>query len=211
MRSEYLKHLKQQIGFIIRSCDSFDAGHTDEAIRIATSLRILFHNTGQSTSLMAHLDALDISLLSTVIDRDAEIAAQGLHDGIVIFGGLFCTRISSETGVSLQASLDGGETRELVPITKWLNQAVSSTMSRIRVTRRDIILGATNKDGGAHVDLNLPVPYQVASGESPIGFFMKKPGVENRNPLERTHLVSLRQMGYEILNSPDLQSLCSDS
>lgn len=210
MRSEYLKHLKQQIGFIKRSCDSFDAGHTDEAIRIATSLRVLLHNTGQSTSLIKHLDALNISLLSTVIDRDAEIAAQGPNDGILIFGGLFCTTIDT-TGVSLQASLDCGETRELVPITKWLNQIVSSTMSRIRVTRYDIILGATNKDGGAHVDLNLPVPYQVASGESSMGFFMKKSGVDIQNPLEKTHLVSLRQMGYEILNSPDVQSLCADS
>jgi hypothetical protein len=209
MRSEYLKHLKQQIGFIKRSCDSFDAGHTDEAIRIATSLRILLHNTGQSVSLMKHLDALDISLLSTVIDRDAEIADQGPNDTIVIFGGLFC--ISEATDVSLQACLDGGETRDLVSITKWLNQIVSSTRSRIRVTRRDIILGATNKDGGAHVDLKLPVPYQVAAGESPMGFFMKKPGVAAENPLEKTHLVSLRQMGYEILNSPGVQSLNSES
>lgn len=210
MRSEYLKHLKQQIGFIKRSCDSFDAGHTDEAIRIATSLRILFHNTGQSTSLMAHLAALDISLLSTVIDRDTEIADQGPNDKIVIFGGLFCILVDAETGVSLQACLDGG-TKELVPITKWLNQIVCSTRSRIRVTRRDIILGATNKDGGAHVDLNLSVPYQVASGESPIGFFIKKPGAAAQNPLEKTHWVSLRQMGYEILNSPDVQSLCSEA
>ena len=210
MRSDYLKHLKQQIGFIKRSCDSFDAGHTDEAIRIATSLRILFHNTGQSTSLMAHLDALDISLLSTVVDRDEEIAAQGPNDTIVIFGGLFCTLVSAETGVSLQACLDG-ETKELVPITKWLNQIVCSTRSRIRVTRRDIILGATNKDGGAHVDLNLSAPYQVASGESPMGFFINKPGVAGPNPLEKTHLVSLRQMSYEILNSPDVQSLCSEA
>lgn len=210
MRNDYLKHLKQQIGFIKRSCDSFDAGHTDEAIRIAISLRILFHNTGQSTSLMAHLDALDISLLSTVIDRDTEIAQQRPNDTIVIFGGLFAIAISSATDVSLEACLDG-EIRELVPITKWLNQIVCSTRSRIRVTRRDIILGAANKDGGAHVDLNLSVPYQVASGESPTGFFIKKPGDAGPTPLEKTHLVSLRQMGYEILNSPDVQSLCSEA
>ncbi|MCK0439193.1 hypothetical protein MUG78_06870 [Gordonia alkaliphila] len=38
--------LSSHIGFLKRSCWLFDQGHEDEALRIATSLRVLFHDTG---------------------------------------------------------------------------------------------------------------------------------------------------------------------
>jgi len=157
------------------------------------------------------LGSQTFSLLSTVIDRDDEFNNLGTSDRIVIFCGLFYIRINSNTDVCLQPTLDSGENADLVPISKWLDQIVSSTLSNIRVTRRDIILGATNKHGGAHVDLKLSVPYQVACGESPTGYFRKVADSATHSPLEATHLVSLRQMGYELLNSPDILKLVAEA
>lgn len=47
--------LSSHVGFLKRSCWLFDQGHEDEALRIATSLRVLFHDTDASTSLLTHL------------------------------------------------------------------------------------------------------------------------------------------------------------
>jgi hypothetical protein len=57
--------LKKQLSFIENSCMAYDQGQVNEAIRIATSLRILLHDTALSISLLTHLDAKDIRLLST--------------------------------------------------------------------------------------------------------------------------------------------------
>lgn len=53
--SELKAHLKEQISFLVSSCELFDEGKRDEAKRITTHLRILFHDTGMSKSLLKQL------------------------------------------------------------------------------------------------------------------------------------------------------------
>jgi hypothetical protein len=60
--------LAEQLGFLGRSCEDFDPGHHAEAVRIAAVLRTLFHDTRSSTSLLSHLNARKIHLLSTTFD-----------------------------------------------------------------------------------------------------------------------------------------------
>jgi hypothetical protein len=47
--------LREQLGFIERSTRFFDEGHEEEALRLATTMRVLFHDTALSTSLLTHL------------------------------------------------------------------------------------------------------------------------------------------------------------
>ena len=42
-RDELLEQWDDQIGFIKRSCEDYDAGAHSEAKRIAISIRVLFH------------------------------------------------------------------------------------------------------------------------------------------------------------------------
>jgi len=51
------KKLEEQVQFIRRSCNAYDQGAEEEALRIATSLRVIFHQTGASTSLITNLGA----------------------------------------------------------------------------------------------------------------------------------------------------------
>lgn len=37
--------LLKQLGFLERSAKAFDEGHEDEGVRLATSMRVLFHDT----------------------------------------------------------------------------------------------------------------------------------------------------------------------
>ena len=51
----YREQLTRHLEFIRRSCESYDAGDKAEGLRIAVSLRVLFHDTNHCTSLMTHL------------------------------------------------------------------------------------------------------------------------------------------------------------
>jgi hypothetical protein len=65
---DFKLQLKKQLKFLNSSCEAFDAGDMEEAIRIATCIRVLFHQTRESISLITHLGGADIKLLSTTID-----------------------------------------------------------------------------------------------------------------------------------------------
>ena len=64
---QYKEALATQLRFIQRSCEVFDQGHWDEAIRIATQLRIILNpGGGNKKSLLQHLGInRQIKLLST--------------------------------------------------------------------------------------------------------------------------------------------------
>lgn len=61
------EQLRRQLKFIDASCRAYDAGEIEEALRIAVSLRVIFHDTTNSTSLLTHLGKKQsISLISTI-------------------------------------------------------------------------------------------------------------------------------------------------
>ena len=63
---------------------------------------------------------------------------------------------------------------------------------------------ASNKDGGAHVDKKLSKEY----GETAKSGFLGTITVGDTTiPIDNTHLTALRQIGYELLNSPEITTL----
>jgi hypothetical protein len=52
--------LQKQIRFLNNSSKLFDEGEEDEAVRLATTIRVLFHDTYSSTSLLKQLNIKDI-------------------------------------------------------------------------------------------------------------------------------------------------------
>jgi hypothetical protein len=68
------------------------------------------------------------------------------------------------------------------------------------------VLGAANKDGGAHVDPRLTPEYEALSRELVLrlGFVSPITGDRLSFKTDVAHLVALRQMAWEILNSPDV-------
>src|SRR5687768_10194995 len=57
--------LHQQLQFIRRSAKLYDQGDEDEALRLATALRVVLHDTGSSTSLLKHLGLSNTKMLSS--------------------------------------------------------------------------------------------------------------------------------------------------
>jgi hypothetical protein len=196
---DFKKKLEQQMGFLRRSCDSYDAGYTDESLRIAMVIRILIHDTKASTSLLNHLNAVAINLSSTVetiaSPRTALMHAMG--------------RLTiSQAGATWKAATTPDAIKTQFPVSDWWNQIVY-IQGAARLSRKDLVLAAADKDGGAHVDAELTSEYEalISSGER--GFFHYSPTgeMDKFQPITDAHLVYIRQMGHELLSSPELLAL----
>ncbi len=195
---DFHAHLARQLAFLKRSCESYDAGATDEAIRIATIIRVLIHNTKSSTSLLKHLNATTINLLSTT---------DGATPNTVMYFGLGTMRLGDGC-CRYFPSLDFGPVKKMIPVSQWWDQIVFVLDPQTRLSRRKIILSAANQDGGAHVDASLSKEYEALSSDGAIGHYTYGSNVkEVHQPIEDVHFVAIRQMAYELLDSPDLNAL----
>lgn len=70
-KEELEQHLFEQIEMLKLSCESFDRGVLFESKRIATGIRVLFHNTKSSHALIEQLGIKNkINYLSTATPYD---------------------------------------------------------------------------------------------------------------------------------------------
>lgn len=63
--SRYEERLVSHIGFLRTSSATFDSVQEDEALRLATSIRVIVHDTDKSTSLLSHLQLKGTRMLSS--------------------------------------------------------------------------------------------------------------------------------------------------
>jgi len=183
----FRENLKQQLQFIANSCEGYDRGKTIEAIRISTPLRVLFH-TKRSPSLLKHLGTEQVPILSTCPIR------QSISEGLA-FDGLTCI-----CGEGIQPKLGPNKTDLEIPAFDWWQQHVLSLGDGHILSRKDIVLTTVNKNGGAHVDDRLPQYYEKLVD----GLWISS---TEGGPLINHQFPCLRQMGYEVLHSPQLLAL----
>jgi hypothetical protein len=191
--------LVRQMGFLQRSCILFDAGYHDEAIRIATAVRILLHDTSKSTSLLTLCHAKGIHLLSTCEPMEQV-------QSCLFFEGL--DRYS--TG-SFSPKLGASTFKEEIPALMWWTQVVVLLEYNRHISRRDLVLAAANRDGGAHVDDLTPEYQRLTDGSWVLASPCLSAGHDfdliNADIFRETHFMALRQIGYEVLSSPALIAL----
>jgi hypothetical protein len=196
---DFKEQLKKQIQFLQSSCDSYDKGHKDEAIRIAVSLRTIFHQTPKSVSLLKHLNRYP-TILSTCekIPRDAK----------------FWTNLTNQHISPVQEfaeyipKLDTARTKKNIMYRQWWATETVYLLGKLDIKRKDLVLAAANKDGGAHVDKAYDKDYETILNGVGWSMQINRPdGSEIHLPYKYGHLSALRQMGYEVLNSPNLLKL----
>ena len=154
-KSQYARlaaKLRQQLTFLRRSCDAYDTGVEDESIRIASAMRIIFHDKGRSTSLMTHLGLKVTKMLSS---------SRGLGDWKDF---LDQTDFRSPQPIHMVPLL--GDRFIELQLDEWWNNQPVFNHDGVPYSRRMISLSAAEKDGGAHVDEELERYYQVLSQES---------------------------------------------
>jgi hypothetical protein len=193
-RARLTEKLREQLRFIQRSCEAFDKGAEEEALRIATSLRVIFHDTSTSVSLISHLDFGGKKMLSS---------ARGLGDWRDYLGHKL--DLTSPKPV-VMFPLFGDKFRALSLRDWWSNEPVFTHNSQ-RFSRRKIILSAANKDGGAHVDAKLEKYYEIlCAGEYAISIignltYTGEPPFPQGVPQypKNAHLALIRQFAHETL------------
>jgi len=205
MPRDFPRHLNRQVGFLSRSCELYDRGDKEEAIRIATALRVLFRQTPSSTSLITHLGSPSISLVST-IEPDPLPHPQ-----------LNLTYSAIELTAQLHDSIPRGMPdygTQLVPLATWWDSEIvfaaslPSQQTLMKMTRQKLVIVAANQDGGTHVDSNLDGIYdQMEKGAGLTINFSPDFGPTVAIALTNSHLAALRQIAAEVLMSDELLAL----
>jgi hypothetical protein len=194
-------HLARQLSFLSRSCQGYDAGFSDEAVRIAVVLRVLFHDTKRSKSLLRQMRRRDIHLIST---------CPPLTPNLVYFQGLGQTKVHasySASTVEFVPDLGPYKDARLMPLDEWWQQVIMISDGK-SVRRVQLILSAANQDGGAHVDPELSPEYERLATAGALGHYSIKDSQGLRaGPIIDAHFVFLRQIGQEVLLSNDLRCL----
>lgn len=168
-RSTNDEKLNEQYGFLKRSVDGFTQGHRSEALRIATTIRVLIHETAKSTPLLKLLTPryLDLEILD--IRPSYDPAKTIFYIGIGV-------RVNNATGLSPILDLKEPNSPAVpVPLGEWWNRTkliFTDANQKIVFTRKDLILTLANKEGGAHVDTNLPPEFEKYVLESPLKFMV---------------------------------------
>lgn len=186
--------LQRQLGFLQRSCEAFDAGQSDEGLRIAVSLRVLFHDTQSSTSLLTHLGIKNTARVLTTFEPGYE---KNEKTGMIKIAIPFWINSS---GVRTPPLADTTR-RDFIHAITWWEEIVMALSDKF--SRKDIILAAANQDGGAHVDAN-PSDKTNALREGVGTYTRVHPGEIKKIVLTNHHLHLLRQFAYEVLASPDV-------
>jgi hypothetical protein len=146
----------EQRGFLQRSVEAFNDGHGEEALRIATTIRVLVHETGHSRPLLKSVrpDYLEFPIL------DFPVSDPPGGDKVLVRYGIG-VKISGKDGVQ---PITDTSRMELTSIGKWWEKSclvfTDPDGERIEFRRRDLLLTLANKEGGAHLDTSLPPKYE---------------------------------------------------
>jgi hypothetical protein len=173
-KADILAKLKEQMGFLRTSVHSFYEGNFAESIRIATSIRVLVHETGRSKPLL--MQAMPSGLEVPILDHEPEKTE---HEQIMGF------TVGVRLGSTLALAVDLASFHySLSSVGAWWNRTVFTFPAQFGnqpvYRRRQVILILANKEGGAHVDEHEDPDYRRLMTDSPLSFVVS--GVRLETP-----------------------------
>lgn len=213
---ELSEQLRRQHGFLERFGQSFDAGHLDEAWSLATTVRVLVHDTAKSISLLEQLAVKDtMRFLDTgdPVEDQWFRTPKGLMQRINVLGTGLLLLSGHGTVAEWKPRLDEDpETRRWIPFKDWWEQAVLRSWADPERLwrRRKLVLSLANQEGGAHVDPDVDEHFDAVLRKHAGRFTIEGPGGPAKvtsSPVPPT----VRQIAYELQLSlerqfPDLTS-----
>ena len=194
------QQLAQQLGYLSRSAQLFDLGYADEGIRLATTLRVLFHDRpndrkGQG-SLFKLLGQPKVCLITTCKSHNHSPNTL-VSDGYLHLPGNIRP---------WKEYLD--QSAQSIGVLEWWNQVIF-VVNRIQVKRKDLVLWAAEKDGGAHTDSKTDKTYDALMN---MWEAYTESGSETQSvPIPPQHLFALRRFALEVLASKELSALAVPS
>jgi len=149
MSRDFKKHLQKQLKLLQKASNEYDYGDIDEAINIASRLRVLLHDKNQNIALLTHLEQKNKLYFISTLETIEETRNKFLKEhGIVI------------NQDNPPAMIVGGERKppfgswgikKYLPFDVWWNEKILK-INDIEYSRADIVLITTDKEGGSHID-----------------------------------------------------------
>lgn len=193
---DFKARLQEQLGFLNSSCLLYDQGREAEAIRIATCVRVLAYDSPRSTSILSHLGVKD---QLGFIDRGPSFPSD---PRVITIGFGLCYLQSTIGGTGQETRLspcldseDPQRNHPPVSFDDWWSRTILKDQRDQVFSRKDFVLMAANKDGGAHVDSKLPEAYEALSRNNSVEVGI---GPDNRPAGQEIILGSLRHIGFEL-------------
>lgn len=186
--TQLLEKVEAQKGFLDASILAYDAGVETESLRMAVAVRVLVHRTKNSHALLAQLsdlNALALPNTGEAFGPDKEVLPNGnirVHAGS--FHRLARGRMS-QSEVKYIPKLDEIANAPMVGFSEWWDTPVLRQRGPLinaplrELSRKDVVLGLANKEGGAHVDPNPHFNWWMATRS---GAFGSVDTDENGNP-----------------------------
>lgn len=231
-RGDLVEKLREQIGFLDRSAALFDEGHEDEALRLAAIMRVLLQDTSTSHSLLGQLGAKE---KLEYLDTSEPIHPRNVLPTMGLVGARIDVGPSGHVG-RYAAPLEGnyrdkpaplylrgaflGEGAELPsdlpeppysrprPFGDWWNDPVTKDSQAELFARRDYVLAAAHKEGGAHVDPSLDAAWAGLTRNNTLNMRVDPAGGVSvsvgpvlggiKVALGNPALASIRQIAYEL-------------
>jgi hypothetical protein len=184
-------HLKEQLDFLITSCELYDKGRFSEAKRIATIIRILFHDTRCSKSLLGQLGKKRDQFYSTNLPLFRE--SLGTYSGLTLIG------IKGKDTIYYPKLDEMPFNINWLSFENWWNEIIFRDKLGNFISRSMLIKTSTNQDGGAHIDDALDeIYYNLAKNNSLETHIFD--GV-NSSSIPNPEKAAIRQIGHEVLKT----------
>jgi hypothetical protein len=153
----YLNLFKEQYDLLRAGIEDYYAGKEARAVDISVRIRTLVHSTASSTPYLSFIDPNFLDLLIYHQPRK--------HDqpgAVLVMKHRFQLRGDGTTKFLRPAFTEEGSTYELVPLRQWWTEEFL-VIGTVRSSKKQVVLDLANKDGGAHVDEDVPVRHAAAS------------------------------------------------
>jgi hypothetical protein len=152
MQGDRLKiKLREQRTFLNTSCELYDAGNEIEAIRLATTARVLLYDEGNNRGLLRQLDAK--SRITWRSPRVLGLIEMGQRSRLAVMRSDIQPNTRSFKYLPIDPKLLRlDEFVENLNFDAWFNQSVFISDAGTSFSRRDFIRTLAHKEGGAHVD-----------------------------------------------------------
>lgn len=192
--AELQQQLEDQIDLLNELIAIYDRGKIVAAKSMASSIRVLLHDTQNSHALLFQVgDFINKPFLSTAELREQQ---EGNAAWSGSYSGLIGVSIGSSNGYV--PNLDAGKARWL-PFSTYWNEIIFIDEKNNSFTRKDIILAVANQDGGSHVDPGLDPKYRELSRNNSLGFYAGS--IDNMQGLSGAELASIRQIAHEVMKT----------
>jgi hypothetical protein len=199
-KDELVNHLKDQINFLIASSISYDNGFEGESKRLATVIRVLVHDTTQSSALLAQLNKMEILFFDS--------SCTFYPNNPLPNNCLTMIRLSKKEGgefegdyiAPLENISSSRNNNKKVGFDRWWSRnVVLKDIGKNQFKRKDLILTVANKEGGAHVDPELDQAYADLTKFNSLAWkvYTKDEQKNMGNPVPP----SIRQMAHEVIKT----------